>query len=265
MIYCVWYPSGGFGHFVNAVLTLHGENFVRPSTSLEFSPTGDSHKLDLVVPKYTKETWPGGVEFNNNKNYCVLVDNGIDNESSQFKSTFPTATVIRICYSDHSWPVVAYTMINKAMGSSIKQQLPLTEWCTSEPWAQREKYFLYLRDHALRHAWKHTSDPSLYVDDMLSYNTLFNRLNSVVKVEYFGKLWTAWQDANSKYIDPIKVAQYVIALVEQNQTQDLGHITDVWTQAVIYYYIWITFGIEVPHNDFANFFSNTNQIIHLVS
>ena len=30
MIYCVQYPSGGFGHFINAILTLHGVEFVRP-------------------------------------------------------------------------------------------------------------------------------------------------------------------------------------------------------------------------------------------
>ena len=80
-IYCVWYPSGSFGHFVNAILTLHGDNFVRPKKSLEFSSTGDSHSLDLIVPKYLHEFWPGGIEFVNNQNYCVLIDNGIDNES----------------------------------------------------------------------------------------------------------------------------------------------------------------------------------------
>ena len=30
MIYCVWYPSGGFGHFINAVLTLYSKDFEVP-------------------------------------------------------------------------------------------------------------------------------------------------------------------------------------------------------------------------------------------
>ena len=78
MIYCIWYPSGGFGHFVNAILTLHGKNFVRPNKKLmNFSPDGNSHTLDLVVPKYHYNSWPGGIEFLNDKNYCVLIDNGI--------------------------------------------------------------------------------------------------------------------------------------------------------------------------------------------
>jgi hypothetical protein len=131
MIYCVWYPSGGFGHFINAVLTLHGDNFVRPSNSLKFSKTGDSHNLNLVVPKYLHECWPGGIEFLNDKNYCVLIDNGIDNESTKFKSIFLNSTIIKICYTDRTWPIIARTMIDKAMKSSIEQQLPTDNWDTS--------------------------------------------------------------------------------------------------------------------------------------
>jgi len=143
MIYCVWYPSGGFGHFVNAVLTLHGKNFVRPLKSLEFSKNGNSHSLDLIVPKYLHECWPGGLEFLDNKNYCVLIDNGINNEGDKFKADFPDSTIVKICYSDYSWPVVARAMIEKAMDSSVEEQLSVDAWKTDEPWARREKYFCF--------------------------------------------------------------------------------------------------------------------------
>jgi hypothetical protein len=232
---------------------------------LAFSSTGDSHSLDLVVPKYFHESWPGGIEFLTSKNYCVLIDNGINNESEQFKSTFPDSTVIKICYSDRTWPVVARTMIDKAMLSSIQQQLLVDEWNTDEPWARREKYFLYLRDHELRHAWKHTTGPALYVDDMLTYQHLFGLLNSFTSVEHFDKLWAKWRSANSKYIDPIKVAQDVIALVERRQSGDITYITNLWTQAVVYYYIWITYGVEVPHNDYSNWFTNTDDIVTMLA
>jgi len=49
MIYCVWYPSGGFGHFINGILTLHGKGFKRPTNKIEFSTTGDSHKFIMPV------------------------------------------------------------------------------------------------------------------------------------------------------------------------------------------------------------------------
>lgn len=263
MIYCVWYPSGGFGHFVNAILTLHGDNFVRPKNNLEFSPVGDSHQLDLVAPKYFKNQYVK-FDFLDEKNYCVLVDNGINDEGEQFKQFFPTATTIKICYSDRTWPIVARTLIDKAMRSNIDQELTLDNWDSNEDWARREKYFLFLRDHALRYAWKSTTTTMLFVDDLLDYNCLFDKLNSVVKIEPFEQLWLSWYSANSKYIEPCKIAQNIISQIKLNQTCDISAIKDIWTQAVVYYYVWIEFGVEVPHNDFCNFFTNTDQIARLV-
>jgi hypothetical protein len=265
MIYCVWYPSGGFGHFVNAVLTLHGIGFIRPKNQLSFSKNGNSHALDLVVPKYSKDYWPSGIEFLEDKNYCVLVDNGINSETDQFKSNFLNSKIIKICYSDHSWPVVARTMIEKAMNSSIDKQLPTNDWNTSELWAQREKYFLFLRDHNLRHAWRSTDDSALYIEKLYeNYDEFFNILNSFAKIEQCEDLWMQWRKSNAVYIDPVMVAKNIVGDVLAKWSTDLTHIKDVWTQAVVYYYIWLKFGIEVPHNDFADFFSNTKQIIELV-
>lgn len=270
MIYCVWYPSGGFGHFVNAILTLHGNNFVRPKKSLEFSPTGDSHSLDLIVPKYFHESWPGGIEFVDSKNYCVLIDNGINNESSKFKNTFPNTTVIKICYSDHSWPVVALTMIEKAMQSNIEKQLPIDQWDSDEPWARREKYFLYLRDHSLRYAWSSQNknmllDTELDVAELYQdYEECYAVINAVAKTENFYSLWKEWRQANSKYIDPVINAKNILSLAATNHPTDLTHIKDTWTQAVVYYYIWLRYSIEVPHNDYSEWFTNTNDIVKML-
>jgi hypothetical protein len=265
MIYCVWYPSGGFGHFINAVLTLHGDNFVRPKKSLKFSADGNSHDLDLVVPKYLHEYWPGGVEFRNDKNYCVLVDNGITNEDDNFRSSFPNATVIKVCYSDHSWPVVAKTMINKAMQSSIELELPANEWQTVEAWAQREKYFLFLRDHAFRHAWRPSDDYVIYIDNLYNdCNEFFKAINSIVQTEYCPDLWLNWKNANAEYFDSVRIAKRIISDVKMKIKTDLTHITDVWTQAVVYYYIWLTYEFEVPHNDYSNWFTNTTDIITML-
>jgi hypothetical protein len=220
----------------------------------------------LTVPKYAKDCWPGGIEFLDNKNYCVLIDNGINNESDRFKSTFPNSTVVKICYTDYSWPVVACTMINKAMGNSIEEQLPINEWETDEPWSRREKYFLFLRDHKLRHAWRPTDDYTLYIDNLYSnFEEFFKTLNSIVATEYCLDLWQEWREANAEYINPVEIAKRIILDVNMKVPSDLTHITDVWTQAVVYYYIWLEFGVEVPHNDFANFFTNTDQIMELVA
>lgn len=265
MIYCVWYPSGGFGHFINAVLTLHGKDFIRPTKFLKFSNNGDSHNLDLVTPKYLHECWPGGIEFLNDKNYCVLIDNGINNESDRFKLTFPNSTLVKICYSDRSWPVVARTMIDKAMNSSIEEQLPVNDWNTNESWARREKYFLFLRDHHLRHAWKSKDDSSIYIEELYDdYDEFFSVVNAVAKIDHCSELWIAWYKSNAKYFDPVKIASRVASAVATNQTTDLSDIKDVWTQSVIYYYIWLRFGVEVPHNDYSNWFTNTKDIVKML-
>ena len=264
MIYCVWYPSGGFGHFINAVLTLHGDNFVRPLKSLEFAKNGNSHNLDLIVPKYLHECWPGGIEFRHDKNYCVLIDNGIDNESTQFKYTFPNSTVIKICYTDRTWPIVARTMIDKAMKSSIESELALDKdsWSTAEPWAQREKYFLFLRDHSLRTAWHPESGlDCILVESLMNYDVMKHTIEQTsIELSEFSQLWNKWNFYNKKYFLPVIMANLVVDKIKKQESFDLTPIKDVWTQAVIYYFIWNEFGKEVPHNNFKNFVHNVDQI-----
>jgi hypothetical protein len=262
MIYCVWYPSGGFGHFINAVLSLYGKNFVRPQGTLNFSSNGNSHSLDLVVPKYLHNCWPFEFEFDQHKNYSILVDNGITDENEDFKIKFPKATVIKICYSDQSWPVVARSMIEKAMISDIATQLP--SWDKVD-WAVREKYFLFLRDHDFRSAWQPKDDLVVYVDNLFEYTSFYNALESAgIELDNFETTWNHWRSSNDLYINPVQTAQKIISNIKQNINLDLSDINDLWTQAVIYYFIWLEFDVEVPHNDYANFFSDTDQIKKLI-
>ena len=261
MIYCIWYPSGGFGHFINGILTLYGNRFKRPPNTLEFSNNGNSHSLKLVVPKYT----PGyNYNFDTEYNYSVLIDLGINSTSRDFMSEFPEARFIKVCYNDSSWPVVARTMIDKAMESSIELEAAIDSglWATTEPWAQREKYFLFLRDHELRSAWRPESvTDCIFVNDLLDYNRLKCTIERTgIELLEFKHLWNEWYAHNEKYFVPVVIAEQVLDKIKNQQSFDLTHITDIWTQAVIYYFIWIEFGKEVPHNDFENFFSNVDQI-----
>jgi hypothetical protein len=265
MIYCIWYPSGGFGHFVNGILSLHGANFARPkSKSIAFGINGNSHMLDLVAPKYTHNTKDYNFKFHDHINYSVLVDNGINNEEEKFRSIFPSAQIIKICYDDVSWPIVARTMIDKAMESSIEVELDDHRhvWPHNHPWAQRERYFLFLKDHSLRYAWKpNDSTTNWLVNDMLDYSILIERIqNSSIRISNFRSLWNKWYTANKKYIGPVADAQLVIQAIKKNSNINLDHISDIWNQSVLYYFLWVEFGKEVLHNDYANFFQDTNQI-----
>lgn len=263
MVYCVWYPSGGFGHFVNAILTLYGDNFVRPKKSkLNFSSIGDSHDLDLVVPKYSTNQ---SYNFDHTKNYAVLVDNGINNESNNFMYEFNDATILKICYSDNTWPIVARTVVEKAMHANLDQEISLDKgaWHEDSPWSRREKYFLYLRDHAYRSAWKPSDDcQTIMIDDLLSYDQFSLKLNVLgIKCDDFIHTWQDWHQHNNYYIQPVKLAQQIIDNVTLRTHTDLDTITDLWTQAVVNYFIWLNFGFEVPANDYADWFTNTKDIV----
>ena len=264
MIHCVWYPSGGFGHFINAILNLHGKNFVRPTNKIKFSNTGDLHALELPAPKYHADPENYNFNFDQKFNYSVLIDNGINNEGEKFKTIFSTAHIIKLCYNDVSWPIVAKTMIDKAMRSNINEQLVIDcgKWNVDEPWAVREKYFLFLRDHTLRQAWKPSDGvTNLLVNDMLDYSQLHNQLStSGVELDNFEDLYLDWYEANKQYINSVKNSQLAIESIKNNVNMSLDLISSKWDQAVLYYFLWITFGKEVPHNDYADFFPDTSCV-----
>jgi len=268
MIYCIWYPSGGFGHFVNAIISLYGKNFAKSDhAELNLSSTGDSHQYALAAPKYLHDPDDYNFEFDQNKNYTVLIDNGINNQTDRFKSFFPKATIIKICYSDGSWPIIARTMIEKAMDVSFESQvnLDLDLWNNQDQWSYREKYFLFLRDHELRPEWKpDNTSIHLCVDDLLDYAQFYSKLQTLFEIESFEDVWHAWRDTNKKYIDPISIADKVIKTIRARELLPLDHVTDSWTQAVIYYYIWLQYNFEVPHNDYSEWFTNTMDIVKML-
>lgn len=260
---CIWYPAGGFGHFINSILTIYGQGFVRPNnTEFSFSSTGDSHALELVAPKYYNDPVDYTFSFDRTEIYSVLIDNGNNNETKRFLNYFNNPKVIKVCYTNHTWPIIARTMIEKGMRTEFEQEvkLDLDSWSTNEDWALREKYFLFLRDNHLRSAWKTDIDcDNLLIDNMLDYTRFKNQLaNFGIVTESFEPIWTTWKQANKKYIDPCEVAQYILDNIDNDKP--LTHITDIWTQAVVYYYIWLEYQFEVPHNDYSNWFTNTKDI-----
>lgn len=258
-IHCVWYPSGGFGHYVNAVLSLYGKGYARPSNTLILSKSGDSHSLSLVAPKYLHEPADYHFSFESDLNYSVLIDNGINNESTRFRQFFPDAKITKICYSDFSWPVIARTMIIKAMNKDFDSEVNIdaNRWDTTETWALREKYFLFLRDHHLRAAWKPDSiSHPLFLEDFFEYNTFRKTLG--IDFDDFELVHRQWQTANTQYFQPVLTAQKIL----QGQ---FVPVTDVWTQAVVYYQIWCNYGIEVPSNDYSNWFTSYNDIVTILS
>lgn len=267
MIYCIWYPSGGFGHFINALLSLYGDNFVRPRGAAIFSTTGNLHELDTILPKYQhNQAYPPPVT-DPCQNYCVLIDNGINDESSFFKKTFPQSSTIKICYDDRTWPIVAHTMIVKAMNTDLTKELPLDKnWDSKEVWAKREKFFLYLRDHPLRYCWK--PDQTCYnlqLETILRHGDLKNFLDKLsITTTNFQLLHDQMLHHNQEYLRVLFWSDKIIEALDNDQPIDISHISNIWDQAAINYFLYVNYGIEIPANDYADWFQNTAQIKNLL-
>jgi hypothetical protein len=269
-IVCIWYPSGGFGHFVNAVLTLYGKNFVRPSVQSHYiSSNGNSHQLPLVAPKFLHNQAQYIFNFKeSDQKYAVLIDNGINNEGIQFTKMFPNATTIKLCYSDQSWPLVASTMIHKAMNSDLKTELAVDaeQWASTEHWAQREKYFLFLKEHQCRSGWRaSTNCHNIFVEDLFDYSVFCQSLcRTGLEIADFRDLWDQWWQSNQRYIKPLQDALTILSAVEHRLYINLSSYTDLWTQAVVNYLIWVRYNYIVPANDYADWFLDTKQLISLL-
>jgi len=263
---CIWYPSGGFGHFVNAVLSLYGSNFAKPQASLEFGPTGNSHSFPLLMPKYQHNlknyTIP---KLDPQLFYTVLIDNGINDESTVYLDCFPGSRTLKLCYSDFSWSIVARTMIEKALVRELSSEIYIdpSSWPVDEDWALREKYFLYLRDHPLRHKWKPSEHcHNVFIDELVTYETMSSSLSIYGLADYYND-WQRWKEHNKKYISPMEIAFEILQNVDNRKPTDL-FVQDIWTQSVTNYFIWLKYAVEVPANDYANWFTNTQQIVTLL-
>jgi len=259
MIYCIWYPSGGFGHFLNAILTLYCDGFKRPNKKNSFSDIGDSHSLDLIAPKYFHN--PTDYYFNptDKLNYSVIVDNGINDESSTFKRHFNNPKIIKVTYSDKDWPIVAATRTVKASLNLLDTEFNKSAWGNdSSDWAEREAYFLFLRDHPQRFKWK--DEPNVFnisVDEILNYNHLTAFLTRIgLSFTNFKPMHDLMLDANSEFI--------VTDLERIKESKSLAEIDTIWKQAVIYFQIWAKFGIEVPHNTYSDFFKDSDELFEMV-
>lgn len=270
MIYCIWYPSGGFGHFVNAAISLYGRGFKKPKKNLIFSSSGESHSLDLIAPKICPGTTKYKFSFDPKYNYTVLVDKGINNESTEFKNNFEHPEIIKICYSDVSWPIIARTLVEKAMQTNFDSvaKKNLSHWNSKEDWAVRENYFLYLRDQDLRFRWRTDADHyCILVEEIIDYQKLATKLKTFgLDIDDFSSIHQQFINSNKSFIDPVVESLRVVDAIKSNCETDLSYFkNNIWAQSIVYYYIQTNFNVEVRHNDYAHWFTSIEDIVTMLN
>jgi hypothetical protein len=261
-IYCIWYPSGGFGHYISGVISLYGDNFIRPLNQLVFAKDGNSHAFSPLAPKWKFDPDHYNYKFAPDRNHCVLIDNGAPSQSKKFKTFIPNSTILKVTYNNWSFPIVVHTMIVKAMRSSLEEHCLHNVYWTDQDWGKRQKFLYFLKNHPIQNLWNPEDDcTNIDLIEIIDYDIFKSKLESAgIKLTDFSATHQEWFNANKTYIDPVLQAQKVMECINSDENFLLSHITDLWTQAVVYYYIWLTYKIEVEHHTMPEFFNDTNQI-----
>ena len=125
----IHYPSGGFGNFINVLISMCFDAIDTPEKDFKFSADGNSHD-------FPKSTW---CHYEDNirllRDDILLVDSGIERDYIEpIIEKFPNSPIIRMCIDEKSKSIVTQTCRYKAERSQFVLD---GEW-----WEQREQYTL---------------------------------------------------------------------------------------------------------------------------
>jgi hypothetical protein len=284
----IQYPSGSFGHFTHFVLSNFGKNYVTSSEQVSFESQlgcGNSHFTTSKIEKYYvyddyKEYASTQLPLDyqkitaNNKFTTAIIDSGITDDSTAFLDFMPGCKYIRICYDDISWPLSANAfyarvwseVIGKITTATGEITGDMTGWEGTELWEQREKYFLFLRDHHFRKSWQANSmsDLNLNVMTFLSYDALHSELSKITELENFESLYDEFRRSNAAHINWYLTCLDVRNAILQKSRISLAHLRDdLLCQATINYFIQVDYNFEIPAYDYRDWFASTDEIFEM--
>lgn len=274
----IQYPSGGFGHFLHVVLNRFCPGFSNIDKNYKFGPGGDSHDYPCLLPKYyTKDSFNVAVyqkiiETLSNDYVTFLIDCGLNDDSDSWKQFVRVDNLIRICYNDRSWPLLAKMFYTRCMSAVDQKKYRIedfilpeeTLWPGRPDWAIREKFFLYLRDHQFRKYWRPTADAhNIEITTLFDYDLLRTEI-AEWNPNAFDGFYKNWFEKNREHFDFYFHANQISTAIKKNIPMDIRSTKDIFTQATVYYFLWLDYEFAVPHNEHANWFNNTHEIVALL-
>jgi hypothetical protein len=84
-------------------------------------------------------------------------------------------------------------------------------------------------------------------------------------INKFDDFYYKWRDQNYHHYAFYYNTIDIWNAIKNKTSYSLNNVTDLYTQAVIYYFIWLEFNVEVPHNDFSDWFTNTDEIVIMLN
>jgi hypothetical protein len=272
------YPSGGYGFYLARLINSFVTNVVQTADLFEFDQLGTSHLLPLVAGDIHHEQIRN--LYSVDKRYQHDIDQqkyilipycpGIQNDTTtNLEITFPNAKIVRLCYYDNTWPLVFQNCIVKAAGGSLDTEVKFNSeiFGSQDNWARRENFSLLFENHHYRNMWKeydHARFLNIDIFELLTnpYCCLSNVANFINgSIHHFDSLLDKHQqflDSNPNTTTHLEILRIVDSL---NIKQDLMHIEHLCHQAVINFYIQTKFNFVIPANDYANWFTNTKEIV----
>jgi hypothetical protein len=274
------YPSGGYGFYLARLINHFVTNIVQTTDTFLFDRRGRSHSLPLVV---------GHIHFEQN---CILstVDDryqseiqkqkyvtipycpGILNDTtSNLKHNFPNAKIIRLCYHDNVWPLIFQNCILKAASGTLEDNVEFDceKFGSSDDWARRENFSLLFTHHHYRTMWK-DHDKCLNIDifELLTatQDCLHQVANfiggSIINLDDLPNRHQQFLNANPNTVCHLEILDIVKNL---NINRDLTHINQLYHQAVLNFYLQLKFNFIIPSNDYADWFTNTKEIVTMLN
>jgi hypothetical protein len=274
----IHYPSGGFGHFLYAVLTICGSQFHAWDDKIEFSDTGDSHKVRLnskvwfhMSPDYqfSVEDWADTDE----KRHIVLIDSGINLDEYQVvRNRFPNNQMIRMCIDPVAVPIVRQTCLYKA-----ERKIEF-EFKSKLDWEQREEISLSY--------WHALSQPDFYLNNfkpvydqnvlnipiswlVFQFDLVIDQLNHSLGLELdrnkARELHAEFMLHNEKYTRSTTLWRDISAALDQNINLELPDNISLHDQGYINFMLEVNYELEeISAWDYRDWFRSTSEIAQAI-
>jgi hypothetical protein len=275
------YPSGGYGVYLTRLINKFVTNVVQTNDDFLFDDLGTSHSLPLVVGHihYGVNRMLHAADSthwaNIKKQKYILIPYcpGIpDDTTDNLKNNFPNAKIIKLCYQDNTWPLVFQNCIVKAVQgtSEANVEFDVEKFGVLDDWARRENFSLLFEHHHYRIMWKeHVHDNWLNIDisELITdpQNCLEKVANfiggSMINLRELPFRHQQFLNANPNTVQHLEILNIVKNL---NIDRDLTHINQLYHQAVLNFYVQLEFNFVIPANDYANWFTNTKEIVTML-
>ena len=251
------YPSGGFGNYINVLVSMCFNAIDTPEKDFKFSADGNSHD-------FPKSTW---YHYEDNiklfRDDILLVDSGIDKDYIEpITERFPNSPIIRMCIDEQSKSIVTQTCRYKAEG---KQFIFDGEW-----WEKREQYTLMYHygkennDYYINNFKPLDGCTNINISDLfVNFDKVLGQLSTVVgsyDKDKAYELHNGFLESNNRYH---KAEELVNIVQDALETKNHVKLDDYSLHDQGYLLFWLErkYNIkEIPPYDYREWFKHTKEI-----